>query len=434
MLHPLAEILVRAASLLALAAAPPFLSPEPLPPASPMLEAAVAAAVLAAVVVGALRFRRRVSGTDALAGAGLLIVAVLAALAGAAIFRGPAAPLGRGVLWVALPLWAGLAVIAGAVAERGLGPSFQHKRLAAAVVVGGAGVALLASQSGWLFSPDQMWWQALKKDGDNSLAAERIIKEPMRLRDHAGAVEVLNRCLKMNPNACACLARSAEMQRHLGGIEQALKDAREAVAICPNDPTARTSLVAAMSNHGDAIEAEVEAKAALATRDDPRYHYALALAYDRQSKRNEALDEARKAVDGGAGRDAGLLLGALAINAGIAAAGAGDAAGASKFYDTADKALTPLAAADPNDAEVVYDLALIADKKNEYNKARQGYLAALRANPKMADARYNLAYLTLNNNVLEEGKHHAAKFAELAPGDRRNQVLNQLIAAAAQRK
>jgi tetratricopeptide (TPR) repeat protein len=206
------------------------------------------------------------------------------------------------------------------------------------------------------------------------------------------------------------------------------------VAICPNDPTARTSLVAAMSNHGDAIEAEVEAKAALATRDDPRYHYALALAYDRQSKRNEALDEARKAVDGGAGRDAGLLLGALAINAGIAAAGAGDAAGAAKFYDTADKALTPLAAADPNDAEVVYDLALIADKKNEYNKARQGYLAALRANPKMADARYNLAYLTLNNNVLEEGKHHAAKFAELAPGDRRNLVLNQLIAAAAQRK
>ncbi|MFT3773506.1 MAG: hypothetical protein QM820_49650 [Minicystis sp.] len=419
-LHALAEILVRAASLLALAAAPPLVSPEPLPPASPTIEAVIAGAALATVVIGAARFARRVAGKDALVGAGLLIAAVVAAIAGAATFRGQQGPLGRGILWVALPLWAGLAVTAGAVAERRLGKDFQHKRLAAAVIVICAGVSLLASQSGWLFAPNQMWWQALRKDGDNSAAADAILRVPMRSRDYKAALEVLDRCLVASPGSCACLARRAQIGVRMGQADQALKDGREAVATCPSDPSARTALVAALAYHGDSIEAEVEARAALGTREDPRFHYALALAYDRQARRPEAIDEARKAVDGGAGRDAALLLGALAING--------------NDLETAQKALTPLITADPNDAEAQYDLALIADKKNEYNKARQGYLAALRADPNMIDARYNVALLTLRNGVVEEAKHHARKFSELSPNDPRNLQLAQMIASATPRK
>lgn len=418
MLHVLAEILTRAVSLLALAAAPPFISPEPLPSAMPMAEGAVAAVMLAAVVVAAVRFRRRVPAHDALAGSALLIAAVVASIACAAVFRGPQAPLGRGVLWVAAPLWAGLAVIAGAVAERGLGPSFKNKRVAGMAAVLCLGAVLLRSQSVWLFEPKQMWWQALKKDGDNNLAAERILRD-VPMRDHRGAINLLDRCLLLSPGACACLARRAQIGARMGSVEQAIKDGHEAVALCPSDPVSHTSYIVALAGR-DAIEAEVEAKNSIALRDDPRYHYGLAFAYDRQGKTVEAMEEVKKAVAGNAGRDASLLLGALAINAGD--------------LETAQKTLAPLVAANANDADALYDLALIDDRNKKYNEARQGYLAALRADPSFLDARYNLVFLTINNGVLEEGKHHARKFAELAPQDPRNAGLAQLIATATPRK
>ena len=77
----------------------------------------------------------------------------------------------------------------------------------------------------------------------------------------------------------------------------------------------------------------------------------------------------------------------------------------------------PLLAANAQDADVVYDLALIADKRGKYNDARNGYLAALKINPTYKEARYNLAMLTWRRGVVEEAKNHARKYAEIAPGD-----------------
>jgi tetratricopeptide (TPR) repeat protein len=265
-----------------------------------------------------------------------------------------------------------------------------------------------------------MWWQAIRKDGNNAAAADAILQAPLRARDFSAAREVLDRCLVANPSSCACLARRSQIDLRRRDAEAALQDARDAMAACPSDPGARTALVAALSYRGDAVEAEVEARAGLAQRDDPRLHYALALAFDRQGKRAEALEEGKRAVDGGAGRDAALLLGAMAINAGD--------------LELAARALAPVIAADANDAEAQYDLALVADKTNDFNKARQGYLAALRADPHMADARYNLALLTLRHGVVDEARHHAQKFGELAPADPRNADLARMLANAAPRR
>jgi tetratricopeptide (TPR) repeat protein len=416
-LHALAEILVRAASLLALAAVPPLSSPEPLPSANPLVEAAIALALLTAVVLAAARFRAKLASPDALAGGALLVLAVIVAIVCATFFRGADGPLARGVLWVALPFWAGLAVIAGAVAERRLGESFRHKRLAAAVVVICTGVSLVASQSGWIFSRRQMWWQALKRDGSNGAAADGILADPLRTRDYKAALEVLDRCLVASPGSCACLSRRAHIWIRKSAPQQALQDAHEAVAACPDDPGSRAALITARAYKGDALEAEMEARAALGRRDHALYHYALAIALDAQGKRTEAIDEARRAVDGGAGRDAAVTLGVLAIVVGD--------------LDTAQKALAPVVAANPQDAEAQYDLALVAQKSNRYNEARQGYLAALTADPTMADARYNLVDLTLRQHVIEEARYHARRFAEAFPDDPRNAVLAQMVAAAA---
>lgn len=415
-LDAVCDIIIRAVSLFVLTLAPPFFSPAPAPSASPRAEAALAAVVVVVLVAAALRLRQKLASRQATIGAALLVGSVVAAIACAAVFRGARGPIGRGVIWVALPLWAGLAVIVGEVAERGLGDRFRHKRLTGAVVVACAGVSLLAAGSKWLFSPPEMWWDALRKDGSNGAALDAVLREPMAKRDQRAAMAVLDQCLSVSPGSCACLTRRANVGLRVNAVDQALADARAAVARCGQDPATRTALVAVLAYKGDGAEAESEARKALTTREDPQFHYALALAHDRLGRRAEALEEAKRAVAGNAGRDASLLLGALAINA--------------NELDVAEKALEPLVTADPNDAEALYDLGLVFDRKNLYNKARERYLAALRAYPNMADARFNLALLTLRHGVLDEAKHHAKKLSEIAPNDPRNAQVARMIASA----
>lgn len=414
-LHALAGILVRAVELLALAAAPPAFSPAPVPPASPMPEAAGALIGLALVAAGAARVRR-LGGRGAI-GAGLIVAAEVAAIGYAALGR---EPLGLGLAWVAPPLWIGLSIVAGETAERRRSAAFHHPRLAAATAVLCGGAALFASQSGWLFSARQMWWQAIRKDGSNAAAVDRIVEAPVRARDWSGALEVLDRCLTASPGSCACLARRAEIGLGPRGADEAMADARAAIRSCPDQVPARVALVNAQIARGDVTEAEVEARAGLALRDDPRLHLALAVVYERARRVPDALAEAKRAVEGDPGRDVAVPVSAMAISAGD--------------LDLAARVLGPVLKADPKDAQALYNLALVADKRNDFNKAREGYLAALRADPKMADARYNLALLTLRRGVVDEARHHAQRFQAMAPDDPRNVTLARLIAQAVSAK
>jgi tetratricopeptide (TPR) repeat protein len=308
---------------------------------------------------------------------------------------------------VAVPLWAGLAAVAYAIAARRL----PGARLGAAMVIGGVGVALVAPAARSINSPEAMWLDALHKDGSNMAAVVALTREPLRAKGVPGALEVLSRC-----DACACQARRAELGLKQGApMDQVIRDAQSAIKACPDDPFVRSVLVIVEAYGGDAPLAESDARAALAKADAGRLHYGLAMALELQARHSEAIDEAKRAVEMGTGRDASLLLGAICISTGD--------------LDAASRALEPLAA-DAGDTEAQFDLALIADKRNDYNRARNGYLAALRADPKNADARFNLTLLTLRRGVIAEAQHHAQRFAEAFPGDRRNQSLASAIAAA----
>ena len=70
-------------------------------------------------------------------------------------------------------------------------------------------------------------------------------------------------------------------------------------------------------------------------------------------------------------------------------------------------------------------------RRNAYNAARSGYLAALRADPGYSDARYNLAVLCWHRGVAPEARHHAEKFRTAYPDDPRGAKLETLMAAAA---
>jgi Flp pilus assembly protein TadD len=199
-----------------------------------------------------------------------------------------------------------------------------------------------------------------------------------------------------------------------GESEKLLSAAADAAKACPNVTAARAIHAEALAISGKFDEANAEADEALTMEDDPsRAHAAKAAVLLKQGKIAEAQEEAAKASEGAGARDAKLMLVQMAING--------------NDLDGAETALKALQATNPQDADVAYDLALIADKRNKYNDARNGYLATLKLDPTYRDARYNLALLTQRRGVTEEAKNHARKFAEMAPDDPRVGPLQQLV-------
>src|SRR5689334_10068598 len=114
----LAFLLTRTIHLLALCLAPQWLSPEPLPPRPLAAWGAGAAAALAATLALSALFASRIGTRLARVGAALAWIAVAVAIGAALYFRGPHAPLARGVPLLAAPVWLSLAVIASAAAEQ----------------------------------------------------------------------------------------------------------------------------------------------------------------------------------------------------------------------------------------------------------------------------------------------------------------------------
>nr|WP_240807631.1 tetratricopeptide repeat protein [Polyangium spumosum] len=238
-----------------------------------------------------------------------------------------------------------------------------------------------------------------------------------RARDHAAALAVVDRCLTRKPSSCACASRRPFILLHLRDTSRALEGAENAADRCPADPRAQAARAAALAANGEGKRAEEVARAALVDGADPLVAYTLALALDQQGRTAEAIASARRAVEGGAGRDAAVLLGALLIR--------------EDALDEAEKVLAPITREASNDAEALFDLGIVADKKNDYNRARERYLAALRADPSLVAARRNLALLTSRFGALEEARHHARKLVEATPGDTRSVELLRRIELAA---
>jgi tetratricopeptide (TPR) repeat protein len=129
-----------------------------------------------------------------------------------------------------------------------------------------------------------------------------------------------------------------------------------------------------------------------------------------------ARTEAEAALAAGGGRDATIQAAKVAI--------------LDKRYDDAVALLEPLAKSDPQDAGAQYNLALSRHHQGDYNRARGGYLAALRADDSYADARYNLAVLCRDHGFAEEASHHASRFRTDYPADPRGVQISQLVGGA----
>ncbi|MDC3954920.1 tetratricopeptide repeat protein [Polyangium jinanense] len=406
----LLDVMTRAARLFLLALAPPLLSPEPSPPGNPIVAAILAVLLLGAVLYGAVRLRAWGARERGFAwSASLAWVAVAAALGAALYFREGRAPLGQGVVFVAVPAWASITLAASTLAAK-MFPRARHARRFAALAVLTASALVFASASSWLASPTQMWWEALRRDGEHPRAIGELTRKPLGSRDFLAARALADECLRLHPGSCRCQGERAEIAIRARDFVQALELARAAHETCPGDGALRALHAEALGLSGQAMRAEEEARRALALGgSEARLRYALALALAGQGKDTEAMREAKRAVELGAGRSAALFVGSSALVKGD--------------LDEAARVLGPLVVADPGDAEAQYDLGLVADRRGDYNAARSAYLAALRADPSFADARYNLALLTFRRGVVDEAKHHAQKLREAHPNDPRSAEL-----------
>ncbi|NUQ78946.1 MAG: hypothetical protein HUU21_35935 [Polyangiaceae bacterium] len=432
MLADIALQIVRAVHLLALTLVPKgVFSPEPPVPENLGLSAALAALVIAAVLFLSVKLRAAVDSPGARAAAALTWLSVAAALAATLVFRGHRGPLERGILITILPVWAALATTASVAAGHFLGSDFKNRRMGALVLVLAAGALQYASAAAFVSAPDRMWKDALRRDPANETALLAVNGQFLRsyryddarkLADRCAAVKpdacsclearalvalrkVQDRCFAAPPDVCACVSGQTEAMLRSKALDDALADAQAAAQQCPDRAMSRTVLAEVVALQGDGAQAEKEANEAIALGGtEDRARYVLALALQGQGRYDEAHEQLDLAIKAGAGRDAKLLAGAIAL--------------LKNDLEGAEKWLSPLAGAGSQDAVAVYNLALIADRRNNYNAARQGYLATLRIDPCYSSARYNLAHLTWKAGIKEEALHHAQKFAEMAsPGD-----------------
>lgn len=159
--------------------------------------------------------------------------------------------------------------------------------------------------------------------------------------------------------------------------------------------------------------AEVEAAPPSAEETIAAARLQRSMELEQQGDLEPARIEADAAVAAGGGRDALLQVTKLAI--------------LQQRYDDAVAPLDALVKADPNDVAAQYNLALVRHHQGDYNRARNGYLAALRADPRHADARYNLAVLCSAHGFVEEAQHHVAKFRATFPDDARGPELDRRI-------
>jgi tetratricopeptide (TPR) repeat protein len=430
LLSEIAQHIVRAAHLLALTVVPQGLSPEPSSPENVVGAAVIAILVIAGILYGSIRLRSVIDTPSARAGAALTWLAVAAALGATLLYKGPSAPLARGIAITALPVWTAIAVTAWAAAGHFLGTDWKNRRMMALVLVVAAGALQYANAAAFLASPEAMYADALKRDPANDQAlkgATAILLRTYRyddarkrvdrclavqpeacgcleLRARIAVQRVSDRCLAPAPDACACQSAAIASQTRAALLDAAVADARSATAQCPERAASKTILAETLALRGENEEAEREATEAVALDEKHgRARYALALALQGQGKYDEALEQLNRAVDAGVGRDGKLLAGALAL--------------IKNDLDAAERWLQPLAGSASRDAVAAYNLALIADRRSNFNAARQGYLSALRIDPCYSSARYNLAHLTWKAGVKEEALHHARKFVENAAPD-----------------
>jgi tetratricopeptide (TPR) repeat protein len=409
----------RVVLLLCLAVAP-YVSPVDAVAATGPLTAGLRLAGFVVVVLAlgiAAKRARATSRPLATALAGAPLVACLASV----VFEGDRGPLGRGVWLVAPFVWAAIAlVVSGPLAQRVRGGATPMTTADRGVILGialGVGVLSFGVSLKRVGSRDALWNLAFAADPGNESAA---LATADLLRTTGGprpAFEAERACVRARPAACRCEEAADADAIDLGSYADA-RTSLEAASGCARTPR-RIGLMAEALVGTRALDEGIR-QAEIAIASSPtEAHAAYARAWGTMLKGYpaDARKFAEQAVALGRGLPANLLLGQIEFQL-------GDIESAAALFHAALKD-------DPNSVQANYDAALVAQKKNQYHDAREGYLRTLRLDPTYADAQYNLVLLTFNAGAVGEAQHRLEEMTRQCPRDRRLAELRRMLTSGA---
>jgi tetratricopeptide (TPR) repeat protein len=362
--------------------------------------------VAIAVALGlAVRASWATSKPLAWAVAATMVFAVVASL----VFDGDRGPLARGT-WLVAPLaWASIALFTREA-------FLPRARRLAVIAVAAVAMLSLAIGAARLGSRDALWKQAFAADPSNESAALAVADSLRGRGDLDSAYDTESGCVRARPDSCRCEEAADADAIDLGKYVYA-RASLERASSCPRTPRQVGMMAEALIGTNAIREGIRQAEIALSSNPtEPHAAYARAWGTMLKGYPADAKGFAEQAVALQRGLPAHLLLGLIE-------------------YQLADfdKAAVQFQAAlndDPNSVQANYDTALLAQRRNNYHDAREGYLKTIRLDPTFADAQYNLILLTFNAGVLAEAQHRFEEMATQCPTDRRLASLRAMLARA----
>lgn len=400
----------RALSLLVLAIHPKIGAPEPAP--TGVVVGLVALLLFLGAPAMSFAVWRRLRTLESLAAAILWAVTSIALVVAAEVCSGANAPLLRAYDVAAPLVWLSLALSFASLAGRYLGSSWKGRKALGAIVVLVPGIVIFQTNRDYVSSAPATWKRANTQDpsGESAIAQP----DPRTVDRVAELAPALDACVRKSPSSCGCLARRAIVRARSSDVAGAAADVRAAEsAQCDLDAQPvrlrEVAVTVFALRPDDAADLGRLLDGAKDRSTNASFLYGDAVLALRRGDADEALRLAAAAASAGGDKDAKLFYVQLLMTKGKNA--------------EAKPVVDEILAAFPSDANALYDRALIDDLAGRFNDAREGYLRALKVDPKLKDARYNLAVLTLRAGIAAEAKHHAETFVKDYPDDPRGETL-----------
>jgi Flp pilus assembly protein TadD len=228
---------------------------------------------------------------------------------------------------------------------------------------------------------------ALRKPGD--LEAQRIyLRSLVMLGDNDHAVPLGHKLLALDPHDADLLNLNGVLEKKAGDYQAARKHLEEAVALDPNDPNPRVNLGLVLEELNDPAGAKIQLEKALALgRDEPQIHFELSKVL-RALGETEAAQQQLTLFQQKLKQESDRASAVTKATAAAEAVKAGDNQKAAGLYREA-------CAAEPQNAGLAYELALVLDNLGDRGGERAALEQAIQANPHFVPAQYQLGYMDL---------------------------------------